>query len=133
MPSDKVLCPQKHTLRLGEIRTLAVDFGENTAGSETGVLRNGDTIATIAEIEVTERPTDADDPSIYGAAVNSSVITVNGRSCSPGEAITFKAAAGETSSSAGDPPLVGDYRIKVTVVTTNSERISRDLLLEVAE
>lgn len=102
--------PQIHVLRRGEKRPFALDFGENTAGATTGPLPPGDTVAS-ATVAIESKPTDADDPTISAASVNSTAEYVNGRSCSAGEAVRFNV----TLASDQD---YGEYVLRVTATTT---------------
>jgi hypothetical protein len=99
-----------HTMLRSEKRPFAVDFGENTAGSTTGKIPAGDTVAS-AIVTVETKPTGATDPTIGTVTINSSAEYVNDRECSAGEAVKFAVtlAAGQT---------YGDYKLKVTATTT---------------
>lgn len=99
-----------YTLKQGDKRPFAVDFGENTAGSTTGPLPPGDTLAS-ATVAVSSKPSGATDPAIGTVAVIGSTEYVNGRSCSSGEAVTFPVTLGASQT-------VGDYTLKVTGTTT---------------
>jgi hypothetical protein len=107
----------------GELRAVLVDYGENTAGAETGALKAGDTLAS-ATIAVSSKPTGASDPTLSAVTVNSAVVYVNGRACSAGEAASFTLTVGASQT-------YGRYVLLISGTTTNGEIIKRRLLVDV--
>jgi hypothetical protein len=107
----------------GEVRAVLVDFGENTAGAETGALKAGDTLASAA-IAVSSKPTGATDPTLSGVTVNGAVVYVNGRACSAGEAASFTLTIGASQT-------LGRYVLLISGTTTSGEIIKRRLLVDV--
>jgi hypothetical protein len=101
----------------GETNTICVDWGENTAGQETGVLKAGDTVASCT-ITVYSKPTGATDPTLGSVSVNATALHVNERSCSAGEATTC-------SITTASDQTAGVYTFKLTATTTNSKVIPR--------
>ena len=99
-----------YTLKQGDKRPFAIDFGENTAGSTTGPLPPGDTLAS-GTVSLSSSPTGATSPTLSAVTIISSTEYVNGRSCSSGEAATFTVTLGASQT-------VGDYVLKVTGTTT---------------
>jgi len=120
---SELTCKQVYTLGRSEVRACAVDFGENTAGQETGVLKAGDTVSS-GTIAVSDKPAGATDPTLGAVSVNGSGIYVNGRLCSAGEAVSFQVTTGASQT-------LGRYVLLLTVVTTNGETIKRRLLFDV--
>lgn len=99
-----------YILKQGEKRPFAVDFGENTAGSTTGPLPPGDTVAS-ATVALQSYPTGASSPTLGSPSANATTEYVNGRACSAGEAVTFAVTLGASQT-------VGDYVLEVTATTT---------------
>ena len=120
---SELTCRQSYSVGRSEVRKVAVDLGENTAGIETGVLKAGDTVAS-GTIAVSEKPTGATDPTLSAVSVNSSGLYVGGRLCSAGEAVTFTLTLGSSQT-------YGRYVLLLTVVTTNGETIKRRLVVDV--
>ena len=116
-------CRQVYSVARGELRAVLVDFGENTAGAETGALKAGDTLAS-ATIAVSSKPTGASDPTLSGVTVNSGTVYVNGRACSAGEAASFTLTVGASQT-------FGRYVLLISGTTTNGEIIKRRLLVDV--
>lgn len=114
---------QVYTLARSEVRSVAVDLGENTAGQESGVLKAGDTVAS-GTITVLDKPTGATDPTLGAVSVNASGLYVGGRLCSAGEAVVFSLTTGAAQT-------YGRYVLLLTVVTTNGETIKRQLRFDV--
>ena len=92
------------------VQSISIDWGENTAGTETGVLDSGDTVASCVVV-VDSKPSGAADPTFGTVSVNGTAVYVNGRSCSAGEAtsVTMTLASDQT---------YGAYRLKFTATTT---------------
>lgn len=120
---SELTCRQVYTVGRSEVRSVDVDYGENTAGQETGALKAGDTLSS-ATVSVLDKPSGATDPTLTSPTVNSSTVYVNGRACSAGECVTFKATLGANQT-------LGRYVLLVAGVTTNGETIRRRLLLDV--
>ena len=120
---SELTCRQSYTVGRSEVRKVAVDLGENTAGIETGVLKAGDTVSS-GTIAVAEKPTGATDPTLSAVSVNSSGLYVSGRLCSAGEAVSFTLTLGSSQT-------YGRYVLLLTVVTTNGETIKRRLVVDV--
>lgn len=80
-------CHEIRTMAVGESQSLDIDWGDSTAGSETGALKNGDTVASCT-VSITTKPTDADDPTFGAVSVPLTTLYVNGRSCETGEYTT---------------------------------------------
>jgi hypothetical protein len=116
-------CRQTYSVARGEVRAVLVDFGENTAGAETGALKAGDTLAS-ATIAVSSKPTGASDPTLSGVTINSGTVYVNGRACSAGEAASFTLTVGASQT-------YGRYVLLISGTTTNGEIIKRRLLVDV--
>ena len=107
----------------GETSSIIIDWGENTAGSETGVLKDGDTVAS-AVVVVDSKPTLAVDPTLGPVTVNAAEIYVNERLCSIGEATVC------LITTASDQ-VYGDYRLKVTATTTDGLVFPRFVTIQV--
>lgn len=107
----------------GETNTIVTDWGENTAGTETGVLKAGDTVASCT-IAVSSKPSGASDPTLGSVTVPGSTGYVNGRSCTTGEwtQVNITTASDQTA---------GEYRLKLTATTTNSKVIPRFIKVRV--
>ncbi len=116
-------CRQTYSVARGELRAVLVDFGENTAGAETGALKAGDTLAS-ATIAVSGKPTGASDPTLSAVTINSGTVYVNGRACSAGEAASFTVTIGASQT-------FGRYVLLISGTTTNGEIIKRRLLVDV--
>lgn len=112
-----VQAPQTYELARSEVRAFDVDWGENTAGSETGCLKAGDTVASAA-VAVQSKPSGAADPTLGSVSVNVTALNVNGRSCSAGEATTFTVTLGSSQT-------YGRYVLRVTATTANGFTIPR--------
>ncbi len=119
-----LLCIQVPDIAKGETNTICLDWGENTAGQETGALKAGDTVASCA-VSVDSKPIGASDPTFGSVAVNATPLYVNERSCSAGESTTVNIT---TSSS----QTVGLYRLKFIATTTNGKVIPRFIRINVA-
>jgi hypothetical protein len=111
------------TMARGETSKVIIDWGENTAGSETGILKDGDTVVS-AVVAVDNKPTLATDPTLGSVTVNGAEIYVNDRLCSIGEATTF-------SITTASDQVYGDYRLKVTATTTNGLVFPRYVTIQV--
>lgn len=120
---SELTCKQVYTVARSEVRACAVDLGENTAGQETGVLKNGDTVSS-GTISVSDKPTGASDPTLSSVSVISTATWINGRQASSGEGVTFTITAGSAQT-------YGRYVLLLSVTTTNGETIKRRLLLDV--
>lgn len=107
------------------VQSISIDWGENTAGTETGVLDAGDTVTSCA-VAVDSKPSGAADPTFGSVTVNSGAVYVNGRSCSAGEATSV------TMTLASDQAY-GAYRLKFTATTTNGFTIPRYCRFRVTE
>lgn len=120
---SEITMKQVYTVARSEVRSVAVDLGENTAGIETGVLKAGDTVSS-GTIAVADKPTGATDPTLGAVSVNASGIYVGGRLCSAGEAVTFTLTLGSAQT-------YGRYVLLLSVTTTNGETIKRRLQFDV--
>lgn len=118
-----ITSPEIRVMAKGETNTIVIDFGENTAGAETGVLKAGDTVST-ATVSVDSKPSGATDPTLGSASANGSAVYVNGRSCSAGEAVSFNITTASDQTA-------GIYRLKVTATTANSKVIPRFVKVDV--
>lgn len=107
-----VSCSERRSIARGETNSIALDWGENTAGSETGALPAGDTVASCT-VAVDDKPSGASDPTLGSVSVNASTLYVNGRQCSAGEATTCTISAGASQT-------YGDYRLKFVATTAGS-------------
>ena len=105
--ADEIRCMGR-----GETARVDIDWGENTAGSETGLLKAGDTVAS-AVVALHDSPAGSTTPTLGSVSVNGSALYVNGRSCSASEATTFTVTTSSTQT-------YGEYILKVTATTTNS-------------
>lgn len=111
------------SMALGETNSIDIDWGVKTAGSETGVLKAGDTVSTCT-VSVYRKPTGASDPTLGSVSANGSALYVNGRSCAAGEATTGNIT---TSSS----QTAGVYWLLYTATTTNSKVLPRYVRINV--
>ena len=116
-------CRQVYSVARGELRAVLVDFGETTAGAETGALKAGDTLAS-ATVSVSSKPTGASDPTLSAVTVNSGTVYVNTRACSAGEAASFTLTVGASQT-------FGRYVLLISGTTTSGEIIKRRLLVDV--
>ena len=105
-----VSCAERRSMARGETNVVSLDWGENTSGAETGALASGDTLVSCA-VALDSSPTGSETPTLGSVAVNSTDLTVNGRSCSAGEATTCTVTTGAAQT-------YGDYRLKFTGTTT---------------
>ena len=80
-------CPQVREMTRGESDTMSVDFGENTAGQETGVLTDSVTISSCTASTFT-KPSGAADFTLGTPAVISTTKYLLGRTVSSGEGVT---------------------------------------------
>lgn len=108
---------QIHDLARGETNTICIDWGENTAGQETGCLKAGDTVVSCVVV-VDQKPSGATDPTLGSVSVNATALYVNDRACSAGEATTGNI------TTASDQ-VAGVYRLKFTATTANGKVIPR--------
>lgn len=111
------------TIARGELNTIFIDWGENTAGQETGALKAGDTVASCVVV-VDSKPPGASDPTLGSVAANGSSVYVNRRSCSAGEATTCNITAGASQ-------VEGLYRLKFTATTTGGKILPRFVVVNV--
>jgi hypothetical protein len=111
------------TMSRGETNSIDIDWGENTSGEETGVLKAGDTVASCV-VALDDYPSGATTPTLGSVSVNGTAIYVNDRSCSAGEATTCTI---QTGASQG----YGMYRLKFTATTTNSKVLPRYVYVQV--
>lgn len=115
--------PQIYYMARGEVRRTATDWGENTAGTETGVLKAGDTVASCtAAIASDNKPTGADDLTLGSVTVPGTSTDIDGRTCSTGEwtQMTITAAADQA---------YGPYKITLTATTTAGEIVKRNIIV----
>lgn len=117
--------PQIYDVARGTIQPISIDWGENTIGQESGILDDGDTVAS-AVVTVDGKPAAATDPTFGAVAVNTIVTVINGRSCSAGEATAV------TMTVASDA-LYGKYRLKFVATTTNGFVIPRYFRFKIVE
>lgn len=104
--------PEIRTMARGSIHAIDIDWGENTAGEETGVLKSGDTVSSCV-VAVDAKPSGAADPTLGAVSVPGSSLIVNGRTCTAGEATTCMI------TTAADQAY-GNYRLKFTTTTANA-------------
>jgi hypothetical protein len=107
----------------GETNRIDIDWGENTSGQESGVLKAGDTIASCV-VSVDDKPSSASDPTMGSVSANSADLYVNSRVCSAGEATTCQITTGSSQA-------YGKYRLKFTATTTNGYVIPRFVIINV--
>lgn len=107
----------------GETNGICVDWGDNTPGEETGVLKASDIVVSCVA-EVDSKPDGASDPTLGSVTVSDAELFINERLCSPGEATTcrFTTAADQ---------LPGVYVLKFTATTERGYVIPRLLRLNV--
>lgn len=120
-----IVCREQRCVARGETHSLNIDWGENTAGEETGVLKAGDTVASCV-VALDDSPSGSTTPTLGSVSVNASAIYVNGRSCSAGEATTCTVTTGASQT-------YGKYRLKFTATTTNSFVLPRFVVVEVKQ
>lgn len=111
------------TFARGETNTIAIDWGENTSGSQTGCLAAGDTVSTCT-VAVSSKPSGAADPTLGSVSANGSALVVNGRSCSAGEATSNSCTTSSTQA-------YGEYKLVYTATTANSLVLVRYVRLKV--
>jgi hypothetical protein len=111
------------TMARGETNSIDIDWGENTSGEETGVLKAGDTVASCV-VALDDSPSGSTTPTLGSVSVNGTALYVNDRSCSAGEATTCTI---QTGASQG----YGMYRLKFTATTTNSKVLPRYVYVQV--
>ena len=115
--------PEIRVMAQGETNTLIVDWGENTSGQETGVLKSGDTV-TSCVVSVLTKPTGASEPTLGSVTAPNSTEYINGRACSTGEWTKCNIAT------ASDQTL-GLYVLKLTATTTNGKVLPRKVQVRV--
>lgn len=120
-----IVCAELYDVARGTVQSVSVDFGENTAGTETGALKAGDTVASCV-VAVDDKPSGASDPTFGSVTVNATALYVNGRSCSAGEAVSVTMTLGSTQT-------YGAYRLKFTATTTNGFTLPRYVRFSVVE
>ncbi len=116
-----VTCPGIPGVSRGQATHIDIDWGENTAGSETGMLKNGDTVESCV-IALDDSPTGSTTPTLGSVSVNVADVYINRRSCSAGEATTCLVTMLASQT-------YGRYRLKFTAITTNGEVIPRFVVL----
>jgi hypothetical protein len=121
---SELTCQQVYTVGRSERRSVTVDYGENTAGSETGALKAGDTLSSVTA-STTTKPSGAADPTLGSPSVNGTAVYVNGRSCSAGEAVSMLVTQASDQT-------YGRYVVTMTGTTTNGEIIPRKIVFNVA-
>ena len=125
-----IVCMQIADMARGEKNSVDIDWGENTPGQETGILKAGDTVTSCTVSVATDasgnalKPSGAADPTFSGVVPNSQPIVVLGRTCSAGEATTFTItmAANQTA---------GQYIMKVVASTANGFILPRNVRVNV--
>lgn len=113
-----LIAPQVVTMARGEVNTISIDWGNKTAGSETGALKNGDTVTSCVVAADGTEPAGMTAPTLGAVTVNSAAQYVNRRSCAAGEATNCNVT---TSATQG----IGSYQLKFTATTTNGKTIPR--------
>jgi len=108
---------QIRAMARGETNTLVIDWGENTAGQETGVLKAGDTVASCTAA-VYAKPPGADDLILGAVSPNATTVYINGRACSAGEATSGNVTTASNQSA-------GLYVLRYTATTTNGKVLPR--------
>lgn len=104
--------PQVGTMPQGGADSIDIDWGDNTAGIETGALKAGDTVASCV-VALAESPSGSTTPTLGSVTVNVTALFVNGRSCAAGQATSCTVTMGAAQT-------VGRYVLKFTATTTNS-------------
>lgn len=116
---------QIYVMARGEVRKTATDWGENTSGAETGVLKSGDTVSSCtAAIATANKPSGATDLTLSAVTVPGTSTDIDGRTCTTGEWTQM------TITSASDQAY-GQYKITLTATTTNGETIKRNIIVNV--
>lgn len=125
---SSITAPQIRVMARGETHRIDIDWGDSTAGAETGVLNAGDLVESCV-VEIDARPGSAveeDDPELGTVVVpeNTSSDTINSRQWVEGEATTC------TIETADDQTL-GTYRLKFTATTVNGMVLPRFITVQV--
>lgn len=120
-----ITSPEIRVMSQGETNTIVIDWGENTAGQETGVLKAGDTVASCT-VSCTAKPTGASDPTLGSVTAPASTGYVNGRNCSIGEWTSGNITTGSSQAA-------GLYTLKYTATTTNGKVLPRKVQVRVSE
>mgnify|MGYP007059485210 CR=1 FL=1 len=109
--------PEVRTFARSEVNGIDIDWGENTAGSETGTLKAGDTVSSCV-VAVESKPSGAADPTFGSVSANGSDLVVNDRTCSAGEATSVQVTMASDQA-------YGEYKLKFTATTANGYTIPR--------
>lgn len=115
--------PEIRVVAQGETNIVLTDWGESTQGTETGVLKSGDTVSSCT-VSVVSKPTNATDPTLGSVTAPASTEYVNGRSCSSGEWTKF------SIQTAADQ-AAGLYVLKLTATTAQSKVLPRKVRVRV--
>lgn len=118
-----IASPEIRVMAKGETNAIVIDWGVKTAGSETGVLKAGDTVSSCT-VAVDSKPSGASDPTLGSVTAPASTGYVNGRNCAIGEWTQCSIVTGSSQT-------VGIYRLKFTATTTNGKVIPRFVKIEV--
>lgn len=118
-----VLSPQTLMMAPGEAQPIYVDWGENTAGQETGALKGGDTVASCT-VSVDSKPVGAADPTLGSVSLVTSGEYVLRRQVSTGEATKGLVTMASTQA-------VGWYQLRYVATTTNGNVIPRYVRVKV--
>ncbi len=120
-----ITCAETGIIGRGETNRIDIDWGENTSGQESGVLKAGDTVASCA-VALDDSPAGSTTPTLGSVTVNTNDLYVNWRLCSAGQATTSQIVTGASQ-------IYGKYRLKFTATTTNGYVIPRFVNVQVSQ
>lgn len=114
--------PEIRHMARGSTHAIEIDWGRNTAGEETGVLKAGDTVVSC-EVAVLARPAGsepADDPTLGSVTAPSGESIINGETCAEGEwtRCTIQTAADQA---------YGTYKLLFTATTDDGWVLPRSI------
>ncbi len=118
-------CKQIQTMARGEIQALDLDWGDNTAGEETGALKDGDAVATCT-VSVVDKPLNSVDPTLGSVSVPVDPLYVNGRLCLDGQYTTCLVTTAANQD-------YGRYILKFIATTDNGFVLPRFARVDVGE
>jgi hypothetical protein len=118
-------CRQVYECTLSEKFTAVVDFGDSTAGEETGVLDEGELVSSCTAAIVASPPgATVGTPTLGTPAVNGATVIVLGRTCDIGEAVTVLVTCANDQA-------YGTYEVRLTATTSLSHIRKRDFIFNV--
>jgi hypothetical protein len=120
-------CHEIYVMSRGQATHAITDWGKSTPGSESGMLKDGDTVASCAIVldpSPGGSPTGSTTPTMGAVSVNVANEYVNSRLCSAGEATTVLITMGASQT-------YGFYRFLLTATTVNGEVIPRYIRVNV--